>query len=121
MKKSKALMAFGINIKNLAKVPGVVKAALESVKSDMEEVKEAMTQLKTEWPNFKQHGSGCAAANVQDPVPCYKRIYGPIKYTMAQRTEWEAQMKEIVWRKFTRHFDPMQYPLTDLIEAAPAK
>jgi hypothetical protein len=32
-------------------------------------------------------------------------------------------MKEIMWRKFTRNFDPMQYPLTDLIDntAAPAK
>jgi len=89
MKKSKALLAFGINVKNLAKVPGNVKEALESVKSDLEEVKEAINQLKTEWPNFRQHGSSCSAANVQDPAPCYKRVYGPIKYTMAQRTEWE--------------------------------
>ena len=89
MKKSKALMAFGINIKNLAKVPGVVKAALERAKNDLEELKEAVNQLKTEWPNFKQHGSGCAAANISEPKDCYKRIYGPIKYTMAQRREWE--------------------------------
>jgi len=30
-------------------------------------------------------------------------------------------MSEIVWRKFSRHFDPMQYPLTDLIEETTAK
>jgi len=118
MKKSKAIMAFGINIKNLAKVPGAIKQALEGLKSDLEEAKEAMNQVKTEWASFGQHGAGCAAAGVTDPVPCYKRIYGPIKYTMAQRKEWEESMKEIVWRKFTRHFDPMQYPLTDLIDPA---
>lgn len=76
--------------------------------------------MQADYPSFKQKGAECAAAGVKDPVGCYKRIYGPIKYTLAQRQEWEKKMVDIVWRKFTKRFDPMQYPLTDLIEE-PAK
>ena len=97
-------------------MPAFIKSAIQGFKDDINEVKEAMNEVKTSYPQFKQHGAQCAAANVKDPVGTYKRIYGPIKYTMAQRTEWEEQMREIVWEKFTKRFDPMQYPLTDLIE-----
>jgi len=30
-------------------------------------------------------------------------------------------MKEIEWKKHSRTFDPMKYPLTNLVEATPAK
>jgi hypothetical protein len=30
-------------------------------------------------------------------------------------------MRDIVWRKFTKRFDPIGYPMTDLIEEAGAK
>lgn len=116
MKKSKALMAFAYNIKMLTKVPSFIKNAVEGLKADLEEVKAAKTEIETNWPKFKGHGQTCAAAGNTTPVPCYKQIFGPIKYTMPQRLEWENQMRDIVWRKFTKRFDPMQYPLTDLIE-----
>lgn len=116
MKKAKALLAIAYNIKQLGRVPALIKAAIEGLKGDLEEVKEAMKEVQTNYPQFKTHGAQCAAAGVKEPVGCYKRIYGPIKYTMPQRLEWEEKMREIVWRKFTRRFDPMQYPLTDLIE-----
>lgn len=116
MKKSKALLAIAFNIKTLGKVPAFIKGAIEGLKADLQEVQEAQKEVQSNWPQFKTHGAQCAAANVKDPVPCYKRIFGPIKYTMPQRLEWEEKMREIVWRKFTRRFDPMQYPLTDLIE-----
>ena len=121
MKKAKALMAFAFNIKILSKVPAVIKSTLEGLKGDLEEIQEAVNQVKSEQPAFKQHGTSCGAANVKDPVPCYKRIYGPIKYNMAQRTAWEEEMKKIVWHKFSKHFDPMQYPLTDLVEETATK
>lgn len=121
MKKSKALMAFGFNLKQLAKVPSFIKSASEGLKGDLEEVNEAKTQVQTDYNTFKMNGAQCAQAGVKDPVNCYKRTYGAIKYTMAQRTEWEEKMREIVWRKFTRRFDPMQYPLTDLIEETSGK
>ena len=35
---------------------------------------------------------------------------------MDQRKEWDGKMKEIMWRKYTKQFDPMQYPLTDLVD-----
>lgn len=116
MKKAKATMAIAYNIKQLAKVPAVIKSAIEGFKGDLQEVQDAKDEVQRNQEAFKQHGATCAASNIHDPVPCYKRIFGPIKYTMSQRTEWEGKMREIVWRKFTKHFDPMQYPLTDLVE-----
>lgn len=118
MKKSKALMAFAFNLKQLAKVPAVIKSGIEGMKSDLQEVQEAKDQVQTDYNSFKVKGGECAAAGVKDGVGCYKRVYGPIKYTMAQRTAWEEEMRDIVWAKFTKRFDPMQYPLTDLIEDA---
>jgi len=82
MDKSKALLAFGVNSKNLIKVPKIMKEALTSLKNDFEEVKEAIGQLKTEWGNFKAHGATCGAQRLEDPVPCYQHIFGAIKYTM---------------------------------------
>ena len=120
MKKPKALLAFAYNVKQLSRIPAFIKKAIEGFKADLEEVKEAKNEVQTNYPKFKVDGKACAAAGHSKPVECYKQIHGPVKYTMAQRMEWEGQMKEIVWRKFTKHFDPMQYPLTDLIEE-PAK
>lgn len=117
MKKSKAIMATAYNIKQLAKVPAVIKAGVEGFKSDLQEIQEAKDQVQAEYASFKTKGADCASAGVKDSVGCYKRVYGPVKYTMEQRTAWEEKMREIVWAKFTRRFDPMQYPLTDLIEA----
>lgn len=116
MKKPKALLAIAYNIKQLAKVPAAIKSALEDLKGDLQEVQDAKDQIQTNYPTFKQNGAQCASGGVTDPVGCYKRVYGPIKYTMPQRLEWEEKMREIVWRKFTKRFDPMEYPLTDLIE-----
>ena len=82
MDKSKALLAFGVNSKNLIKVPKIMKEALTSLKNDFEEVKEAIGQVKTEWVNFKAHGATCGAQRLEDPVPCYQHIFGAIKYTM---------------------------------------
>ena len=116
IKKAKALVNIALNIKQLAKLPGFIQTNVDQFKSDLTEVQEAKNEVETNKDAFKQHGAQCAAANIKTPVECYKRIFGPIKYTMAQRTEWEGKIREIVWRKFTRHFDPMQYPLTDLVE-----
>ena len=116
MKKSKALMAFAFNLKQLAKVPSFIKNAIEGFKGDLQEVLDAKDQVQADQATFKVKGGECAAAGVKDAVGCYKKVYGPIKYTMAQRQEWEEKMRDIMWRKFTKRFDPMQYPLTDLIE-----
>ncbi len=110
------MVNIALNIKNLAKLPGFINKNIEEFKGDLEEVKEAKIEVETNWEAFKQHGAQCAAAGITDPVGCYKRIFGPIKYTMDQRKEWDGKMREIMWRKYTKHFDPMQYPLTDLVD-----
>jgi len=48
MKKAKALMAFAFNIKILSKVPAVIKSTLEGLKGDLEEIQEAVNQVKSE-------------------------------------------------------------------------
>jgi hypothetical protein len=82
MKKSKALLAFAFNLKQLSKVPSFIKKAIEGFKSDLEEVKQAKEEVQTNYPQFKTHGATCHAANEEKPVGCYKHIFGPIKYTM---------------------------------------
>ena len=111
MKKGKALMAIGFNIKTLGKVPAFVKNAADGIKGDLQEVKDAITDLKQNLPQVIINGGKCAAQEKYNPVECYKLIYGPIKYTMDQRMEWEAKMKA----KMGYTFKPEDYPLTDLM------
>lgn len=111
MKKGKAVMTIGFNIKNLSKIPAFVRTAAEGIKGDLQEVKDAIDELKANLPQVAINAKKCNAQGVSKPVDCYKLIYGPIKYTMEQRMEWEAKMKaKLSWR-----FKPEDYPLTDLM------
>ena len=74
-------MAFGFNVKILSKIPAFIKKSIEDFKSDLEEVKEAVTQLKAEMPKMKQYGTKCAESEITDAPKCYRLIYGPITYT----------------------------------------
>ena len=118
MKKGKALLATGYNIKNLSKIPAFIKTSIEGFKNDLTELKEAVEELKINLPKIKISGTTCATAGVNTPVECYKQIYGPIKYTQDQRTEWEAKMQERA-DKLEIRFNPNDYPLTDMVAEAP--
>ena len=61
MKKGKALMAIGFNIKTLGKVPAFVKIAADGIKGDLQEVKDAITDLKQNLPQVIINGGKCAA------------------------------------------------------------
>ena len=78
----------------------------------MTELMDAINSVKDNGALFQQHGLTCAAAGIKDPVGCYKKIYGPIKYTKDTRTAWEA------WRTGmpNRDFDPLNYGLEDLVQ-----
>ena len=82
----------------------------------MTELQEAMNIVKTQSALFQQHGVTCANASITDPVGCYKKISGPIKYTMDTRTAWEAWVAPFMWNKKTRRFDPLKYGLEDLVQ-----
>ena len=94
----------------------MIKQTLQSLKDDMTELQDAMNLIKTNGPVFQQHGLTCAAAGIKDPVGCYKKIFGPIKYVMETRTAWEAWMSTFMWAKKSRSFDPMKYGLEDLVQ-----
>lgn len=89
MKKGKALLAVGLNLKTLGKVPGFIKTSIEGFKGDLEELKTAISTLKTTLPTISSSGSKCAADGITNPLECYKLIHGPIRYTQEQRAEWE--------------------------------
>lgn len=74
-------MATTFNIKNLGKIPGFIKSAIEGFKSDLNELKDAVMELKMNLPKVKAAGTTCAQEEISLPVPCYKHIHGPIKYT----------------------------------------
>jgi hypothetical protein len=66
-------------------------------------------------PDFIKHGTTCFKAGATDPVACYKKIFGPIKYTRETRRAWNAWMAKFMESKKESSFDPMKYPLTDLV------
>jgi hypothetical protein len=100
----------------LAKIPTLIQVTLQTFKDEMTELQDAMNTVKTNNPLFQQHGLTCAAAGIKDPVGCYKKIFGPIKYTMDTRTSWEAWMGTFMWAKKTRAFEAMKYGLEDLVQ-----
>ena len=116
LKKVQALAAIAYNIRLLARIPAMVKQTLQTFKDEMTELQDAMNTVKTNQPLFQQHGLTCAAAGIKDPVGCYKKIFGPIKYVMETRNAWEAWMNTFMWAKKSRSFDPMKYGLEDLVQ-----
>jgi hypothetical protein len=60
LKKGKALLATTFNIKNLGKIPGFIKSAIEGFKSDLTELKDAVMELKMNLPKVKAAGTTCA-------------------------------------------------------------
>lgn len=81
LKKGKALLAVAFNIKALGKIPGFIKSAIEGFKADLTELKDAIMELKMNLPKVKAAGTTCSQSDISQPVPCYKHIHGPIKYT----------------------------------------
>jgi hypothetical protein len=55
---------------------------------------------------------------MQKPPECYKLSYGAITYTPEERKEWETKMEEKS-HKEGNHFNPNDYPKTDMITATP--
>ena len=72
-------------------------------------MKDAVDELKQNLPQVVTNGNKCAAKELTTPVDCYKLIYGPIRYTPEQRSEWEAKMKD----KKGFLFKAADYPLDD--------
>jgi hypothetical protein len=72
LSKGKAIMGMSFNMKMVSKMPGLMQEALEDFKTDLEEIKEATTELKANMPKVKTDGQACNAKNVKDPVGCYK-------------------------------------------------
>lgn len=50
MKKGKAMLASGLNVKNLSKIPAFVKTAIEGLKGDLAEIKDAVNEIKLNLP-----------------------------------------------------------------------
>lgn len=119
MKKGKALLATAFNIKNLGKIPPFIKTSIEGFKSDLNELKDAVNELKLNLPKVKTAGTTCSQSDISEAVACYKLIHGPIKYTQEQRTEWEAKMQERADR-LEKRFYPNNYPTTDMIKETTA-
>ena len=98
------------------KIPAMIEKALNEFKEDLKQVKEAVEGLKNDLPKMKGNGKECNSKKVEDPVPCYKEIYGPIKYTKKQREEWEGEMQERFSEKH-QVFHTEDFPTTDMVDA----
>jgi hypothetical protein len=74
-------MAMTFNCGFVTKVPALMKPILANIKSDLNELKDAILELKNSVGKIKTDGLACAENNLTTPVDCYKQIFGPIKYT----------------------------------------
>lgn len=83
MSKGKALMAFAFNVKQLTKLSEFIKASIEQFKADLQEVQDAVNELKTNYPTFKEYGETLNTEGITESPQCFRKIYGPIKYTSA--------------------------------------
>ena len=54
--KGKAVFAMSFNMKMVTKIPTFIKTALEEAKGDLDELKEAVNQLKLNMPKLKTDG-----------------------------------------------------------------
>lgn len=57
MKKGKAVLAVGFNIKNLTKIPPFIKTSLEGFKGDLTELKDAIMELKNSLQTLSSSGT----------------------------------------------------------------
>jgi hypothetical protein len=113
--KGKAVMAMSFNMKMVTKIPGFIKAALEEAKGDLDELKMAVDQLKANMPKLKTDGQLCATKNINQPLQCYRTVFGAIKYTRQERLAWEMFMSDRCRAKGIP-FKREDYPTTDMIE-----
>ena len=120
MQKAKATMATAVNLKLISKIPAFIKGVIADIKNDLMELKEAVMDLKNALMKIKADAKTCADNNVSSAVECYTQIYGPIKYTVDERKEWEEKMNQRAWRLGIK-FVPEDYPTTHMISNTPNK
>lgn len=99
----------------MGRIPAFIRTAIEGFKNDLNELKDAVMELKMNLPKVKAAGTSCAENDITLPAPCYKQVHGPIKYTQDQRSEWEGKMQERADRLGIR-FWPSDYPTSDMIQ-----
>lgn len=114
MSKGRALMSIALNIKHVAKVPMFLKNALQSMKAEFDEIKEAMESLKENIEKIGHDALKCVQQKLEKPYECYSGTVGKIQYTHAERKEWEKKMREKSSRE-GGNFNPENYPTTDMI------
>lgn len=105
LKKAGAIVNFGINVKELIKVPDMLKSQTMLLKDNITEVKAAVEAVKNGGNKYSDDGKACAAAGLKMPVECNLKINGGIHYTVAMRNEWEGYMRSIVV-----NFNSSKYP-----------
>lgn len=93
MNKAKALSAFAQNVKIVQKIKPFMEAAIDNLKTNFEQVKEVLEELKTQQDKYDEHGKSCFGEKKHMPIECYEKIYGPITYTKQEREEWEQKVK----------------------------
>jgi hypothetical protein len=62
--KGKAVFNFSFNMKMVVKIPAFIKTTMEEAKGDLDELKEAVNQLKMNMQKMKVDGQTCAAKNI---------------------------------------------------------
>lgn len=108
MKKAKAVMFTGKNVMAASKLPKAVQESIDSTKAELELLKEAVEEVKTNMPKLPEQGKTCSDAEIKDCVPCYKKIHGDIPCTPEEREAWVKKMTAVM-KKRNKPFNPEDY------------
>lgn len=78
--KVKAGAALAEDVMEVKKIPDIVTKSVEGFKRDMQELKEIVEDLKNNQQKYLDDGKKCHEAKIAYAVPCYKHIYGELKW-----------------------------------------
>jgi hypothetical protein len=70
------------NMKRLVRVPSFMKDRLTKLSAELDDVKKAIDSTVKDNVDFEMHVRKCIEHGKAEPLPCYKEVYGHIKYTL---------------------------------------
>jgi len=81
LKKGKAIIMMALNLRTIIKIPKFIQQAVEEIKSDYEELKEAIENLKKNFRYVEADVQKCITDGKDTPTDCFSNLFGGIKYS----------------------------------------
>lgn len=108
MKKAKAVMFTGKNVMAASKLPKAVQESIDSTKSEIQLLKDAVDEMKANFPKLGEQGKTCSEKEITAAPKCYVEINGKVPCSDEEREEWAKNMTAVM-EKRKKPFKPEDY------------